>query len=693
MAKDYVLEIGLEEVPAKFIPDALKGMTEAAERLLQAYRLKYDRVKCYGTPRRFILTVANLSERQDDAVRESRGPAKRVAFDEEGRPTKAAEGFAKGQGVSVDALEIRQTEQGEYLYAVVREEGRDVKEVLPSLIKELIEGMSFPKSMRWGSNEGRFVRPIKWILSLYGSDTVEVEAFGIRSGRMTYGLRFLAPGPFEVGSAGQYPSVVREGMVIYDQDERRALIREGAEKLAKAHGGHVLIDDDLLDEITYLVEYPTPLLGRFREEYLELPVELVTTPMKEHQRYFPVVDSDGRLMNAFIAVRNGNDKNIGIVAEGNEKVLKARLEDAKFFYDEDKKIPLADYVERLKGILFHESLGSIYDKTLRVQRLACRIAELLGLDEETKKLISRCAYLIKADLATNVVYEFPELQGVMGREYARLSGEPDAVALGVFEHYLPRFAEDELPSSIVGSVAAIADKIDTVAGLFSAGIIPTGSQDPYALRRQILGVLSIIIENRLDVSLDGIISCSLHLFKEQGYLKREPDDVKKDILDFTRQRLRNSLIDRGSRYDIVDAVLAVGIERPAKIREKIAAIERISGQEGFAALTTAFTRASKIIAQSAAAADIDPNLFKEAAESSLYNEYLSAAKLLDSALEKDDYDAALSALAGMKGTIDAFFDNVMVMDKDERIRNNRLALLTAVVGLFRRMADLSQISG
>jgi glycyl-tRNA synthetase beta chain len=513
---------------------------------------------------------------------------------------------------------------------------------------------------------------------------------GLKSDRFTYGHRFLAPGPFRIEDPADYFTKLEKAYVVLDPEERRARIRAQGEQLAKEVGGRALFPEDLLTEVTFLVEYPTALLGSFAPEYLELPSEVVVTPMKDHQRYFPVVDPEGNLLPYFIAVRNGTAEHLDVVRAGNEKVLRARLADARFFFEEDKRMPLADRVERLKHIVFQENLGTLYDKTERLEALAQYLAGAVGLDGAVGAFVVRAAHLAKADLTTNMVYEFPELQGIMGREYALLSGEHASVAQAIAEQYLPRFAGDELPVTIAGSLLALADKMDTIVGCFGVGLVPTGSQDPYGLRRLASGCISIMLEGELDLSLGEVISTAAGLYERQNLLPRPAAEVAREVREFLVGRLRIALEDRGLRYDVVDAVLAAAPDNPGLAYRRAETLQRLRQEPFFRQLLTAFTRVANL-ARQAGGEELKPDLFTEAAEKELYDHYQKAATRLPALVDEERYREALVLLAELAPSVDRFFEEVLVMAPDPAVRANRLALLKAIRNLGLSIADFSRL--
>lgn len=688
MKLDLLVEIGTEELPARFVDGALGQMQEAAEKQLADLRLTYDRLEVKGTPRRLALLVFGLAARQEDLVREMKGPSARVAFDETGAPTKAALGFARGQGVSVDELEIRETEQGRYVFAITRSAGRPAADVLAEWLPGFIAGLQFPKSMRWGDGTLRFARPVRWLVALLDGQVLPVTLDGVAAGRISRGHRFLAKGDVVLDGPADYVERMRAAYVLVDGPERTQAVRDEVRRAAEAHGASVLEDEDLVAEVANLVEWPAAVVGSFDESFLQLPRAALITPMREHQRYFPLADKAGRLLPLFVAVANGPREDMDVVRRGNEKVLAARLADARFFYDEDRKTPLADYVPRLKDVVFQERLGTVYEKVERVRALAASLARMAGADEEVAAVVDRAAYLAKADLVTQMVYEFPELQGVMGREYALLSGEGEAVADAVFEHYLPRFAGDELPRTLAGSILSVADKLDTIVGCFGVDLIPTGSQDPYALRRQALGVVRIVSGFPLEIHLGEALSAALAAFG--GRFDDEVDALLQRVMDFFAQRVRGMLLDQGVRHDLVEAVVGAGIDDLAGVFAKADALARFSGTAEFEALVTAYERAANLAAKGDAD-DVDAALFETEAEADLFSQVQRVEERLASLTEEGRWDEALRALAGLRPFVDRLFDDVMIMAPDSAVRRNRLALLRRTVRAFAAVADFGAV--
>jgi glycyl-tRNA synthetase beta chain len=692
MGKELLLEIGTEEIPAAFLPKALGDMEEIIGTELAENRIGHGEVRTMGTPRRLFLAVDAVAERQDDQVIEKLGPARRVAFDEAGNPSKAALGFARGQCIDVNALEVATTEKGEYLCARKKISGEATEGLLPAILERLITGIPFRKSMRWSDLEIRFARPIHWILALYGGRIVPLKIGNIESGDTSRGHRFMSPGVVPVRTCQEYLNLMRTHFVIVDPAERKKIILDETEKAAAAVGGKALRNDELLEQVAFLTEYPTVACGNFDAEYLKLPREVLVTTMIAHQKYFPVVDGAGNLLPHFLTVNNTLARDPAVVRRGNEKVIRARLADARFFFEEDRKIPLGNRVEGLKKVIFHTLLGTSYEKVMRFRTLAGRIAR--GIDPahggKTAFLarVDEAALLAKADLDTLMVSEFAELQGIMGREYALLEGRDPVVAKAIYEHYLPIAAGGELPDTDEGAIVGIADKMDTICGFFGVGLIPTGTADPYALRRQALGIINIILKKRYPLlPLDTLIDESLAILG--GLLKRPAEEVKAEILEFFRGRFENQLLSQGHPYDVVDAVLATGIQDLVRAEAKIGAMEKFKTDPDFAPLAVAFKRVVNIIRNAEKGKLAGDHFCTE--EQELHEAFLAIRELVMRHSAEGDYRAALIALASLRKPVDAFFDRVLVMDKDDQRRCHRLALLEEISSLFHDLADFSRI--
>ena len=681
MAKNLLFEIGTEEVPSHVMPGTLAQLKENAEKALNENRIAFTAIRTLGTPRRTALIVEGLAEKQEDVASENRGPSVKIAFDADGNPTKAAQGFARGQHVDPKDLVVKDG----YVYAEVHEEGQPTAKLLETLLPELVCSLSFPNNMRWGDLDFKFIRPIRWFVALYGSDVIPFELANVKSGRTSRGHRFLSQGDFEIADAKSYEKACEENFIIVDQDKRKQMIREQIEAVAKANGGQAEITEDLLEEVLYLVEYPTALCGNFEEKYLQLPPEAVITPMRDHQRYFPVKTADGKLLPLFITVRNGGKEYLETVQHGNERVLRARLADAQFFFDEDRKKSLEEHREKLKTVVFQQGLGTMYEKTERLEKLASFIADAIGADEKDHKHAKRAAILSKADLVTGMVTEFTELQGIMGREYAKLDGECEKVAIAIDEHYKPRFAGDSQPQTTAGRIVSLADKIDTIVGTFSLGKIPTGSQDPFALRRQALGLVNMIIEAKYHLSLASIVAKAMDLYAIEDEKARAK--MQQDVADFIRLRLKNVL--ESIRYDVVDAVLA-DVDDIYAVSLRAKAVADYVASADAAAGIQAFVRVANL-AKKAESAEVSAELFQTDAERMLFAAYEKAAAAVEADIASEAYAEAIRALAALAAPIDAFFADVMVMDKDEAIKNNRLGLLKSIDAIVGRVADFTKI--
>ncbi|MGI6129095.1 MAG: glycine--tRNA ligase subunit beta [bacterium] len=691
MSRDLVFEIGCEEVPARLMVSTLTELKTLAENKFRAQRLQFADMETMGTPRRLVLVVRDLAENTTADEYEVKGPPAKIAYDAAGEPTRAAEGFAKSQGVALADLTVRTVEGGQYVFATKREQSRPAQQVLTEVLPALIRDLTFSRAMRWGSRELRFVRPIKWLLALFGSDLISFELEGIKSDRYTFGHRFLAPGPFTVVDKDSYMECLENAYVMLSPTARQATIRAQGDELVKEVNGRVLWTEDLLTEVTFLVEYPTAFMGSFDPEYLALPSDVIVTPMKDHQRYFPVINPEGELLPYFIAVRNGIARHLDTVRAGNEKVLKARLADARFFFEEDQKTTLADRVKRLQDIVFQEDLGTLYDKTLRLKGLAKFLVDHVGLDEMASTLIERAALLAKTDLTTNMVNEFSELQGIMGREYALLFGEHASVAQAIAEQYLPRFAGDELPATLSGALLALSDKLDTIVGCFGVGLIPSGSEDPYGLRRSAIGCVNIIIDQELDLSLAELLNQAVALYQEQQLLPRSAKEVTSEVLNFLTQRVRITLEDRGFGYDVVDAVLAVLPEHPSRAYHRAELIATCRKEEFFADMLQALTRVSNLVRSKPIGDKPKPDLFIEPAEEKLYQYYVTLRDKILSAVEGGQGQEALQLLSTLTQPINCFFNDVLVMSEDPAVRGNRLALLKVVHDLVLSVADFSRL--
>lgn len=683
MSKDLLLEIGTEEMPANILPGTVKDLSALAEAKLTEARLSFEKVTIYATPRRLAVLAFGVAEKQSDEEVKKRGPSIQAAFDADGNPTRAAQGFARGAGVDPSAL----VKDGNYVWAEIVNAGKPVEEVLPQVFTDIILGLSFPKSMHWGSEELRFIRPIRWLVALCGENIVPMELAHVRSGRTSRGHRFLCKEPVEITAPADYKETMRKAFVIVDQDERREMIRQGLLAKAAELGGEIWPNPGLLEEINYIIEYPTPLYGRIDEDFLKLPQPAVVTPMRDHQRYYPVHAKDGSLMPYFLTVRNGGTKALENVQIGNERVLRARLDDAKFFFDNDRKKSLEAHREDLKRITYQENMGTLYDKAVRLQALTAAIGEAWGFSEEEKADAGRAAYLSKSDLATGMVTEFTELQGEMGKEYALLDGEKANVAQAIFEQYMPRFAGDILPQQPIGRALSLADKLDNLAATFLRGLIPTGSQDPFALRRQTIGAVNILVDGKIHWDVREGIANALALLPGTDEAKKT---AAGQIEEFFRQRIRAILLDQGIDYDIIDAVLSGPVDDVYALFLKAQSMKESSVKEE-TELRQAVTRLANIT-KGKTAVSVLPSLFADDAEKNLWTAYVAAGLKAKEAYDAYDYAAALPALRTLTQPINDYLDKVMVMVDDEAVRTNRISTLKKVLDLFNLWGDFSKLA-
>ncbi len=686
MNKELFLEIGTEEIPAGFLPRAMADMESLIKRELENARLSYSEVKTFATPRRLMLCVKGIPSVQPDAETCAMGPAKSIAFGPDGKPTKAAEGFARGQGLDVGALEVVTTDKGEYVAAVKKESGRPAPDLLAEILPRLVSSISFRKSMRWGDLDVRFARPVHWIVALFDGIVIPFSFGTIQSGNISRGHRFMANQPFPVRDFAHYLEECERHFVIPDPERRKEIIRRETHRVAKSVGGHLLPDEGLLEEVTYLVEYPSVVHGTFSPEFLVVPKEVLITSMRSHQRYFSIVDDAGNLLPGFITINNTLAEDPTVVVKGNERVLRARLSDARFFFEEDHKVRLESRVESLKSVVYQQKLGTSYEKMERFRALAEGLADLLNPAAKSK--ISRAAFLCKADLVSGMVGEFPEVQGIMGREYALLQGEDVEVATAIAEHYLPTQAGGDLPSSDIGAFVSIADKLDSICGCFGVGLIPTGSADPYALRRSALGIINIILDREYRLSLGALVDRALVLLSAK--LTRPCEEVKSDILEFFRGRFVNLMADRYPA-DAVDAATAAGCDALVDAASRIAALAVFKGRNDFEPLAVAFKRVCNIVKEGVDA-EVDLSLFQDPVEGALYAAFKEVEKKVAAAVAGREYVAALTEIAALRVPVDAFFDKVMVMAEDEQVRINRLALLTRIARLFGGIADFARIA-
>ncbi|WP_433939034.1 glycine--tRNA ligase subunit beta [Paenibacillus lautus] len=689
MSKDLLFEIGLEEVPARFLRAAMEQLQDKLVKWLDASRIAHGEVTAFATPRRLAVWVQNVADKQEDVSEEVKGPSRKIALDDSGQWSKAALGFAKSQDVDPESFTFKELGGVEYIYVTKNSVGVDTKSILSEGLLGILTSMTFPKNMRWGAHEFKFVRPIKWMVAMLGSETVDLEITGVKAGNVTRGHRFLG-GEALIPEASAYRDVLREQHVIVDVDERQEMIVSQIQALAQEKDWNIAIKDDLLEEVLFLVETPTVLYGSFDSSFLHIPQEVLITSMREHQRYFPVLDKQGQLLPYFVTVRSGDSRSLDVIARGNEKVLRARLSDAKFFYEEDQKLQIKDALSKLESIVFHEELGTIGDKVRRIRRISDQLSAKLNVSADAADSVSRAADICKFDLVTQMVYEFPELQGVMGEDYARKAGEKEHVAKAVFEHYQPRFAGDSVPSTMVGSIVSIADKIDTIVGCFSIGIIPTGSQDPYALRRQAAGIVQIILEHKLPVTLSDVFGVALEIHENIRVLKRSTDEIRKDLKEFFGLRVKK-LLSEDQRYDVVDAVITAGFDHVVSVVSRgHALMNAVESVQDFKTTVESFNRVSNLAAKAGKAA-VNAELFTESEENKLYEAWNAIRADYHAALQAADGERSLSLLSGLREPITGFFDSVMVMAEDEAVRANRLALLSGIDGDLKQYADFTKL--
>ena len=686
--RTLAFEIGTEEIPAFDLAGAVKQLSTMVPSLLDDAAIPHGAVKIFSSPRRLIVIAEEIPKATEEKNEVFKGPSAKIAFDAEGNPTKAAQGFARGKGVDPSSLLV---EDG-YVYARTHTPSVNVASLLSSVLNKIIHGLSWPRSQRWGVQSEYFTRPVRWIVALFGNEVIDFTFAGLVAGRTTYGHRFLAPGPFEVADADSLVDVVRSASVIPSEAEREQVIREGVAKAEAETGFTAVLHPKTLVEVINLAEYPTVLVGTFDEEFLKVPEEIIVDAMLVHQRYFPLYDKDGKLTNRFIVVSNGDPACAETIVDGNERVVRARLYDAKFFYDEDLKQPLESYVDHLGEVVFQEKLGTMLDKTNRIQRLADHLAEDAGLAGQDLSDVERAARLCKADLVTSAVVEFTSVQGVMGSYYAAASGETAQVAQAIEQHYRPRFAGDEAPDTVVGKIVAIADKLDTVCGLFAVGQGPTGSSDPFALRRSAIGIVAMLSgKDAVEVSLVAAIDAALASYAQQG-IEFDTDAVRRDVIEFFITRTKVMMRDAGNSIDAIDAVLSAGIQEPVELINRVSALEaaRSEQPEVFEDLATAYARANNLC-DSKLGTEVNEGLLSEV-EQALVRAVCQAESNVASALENNNYAAALSELAALRKPIDLFFENTMVMDEDQALRENRLRLLNSFVAVFANVADFALLS-
>lgn len=682
MAKDLLFEIGAEEIPAGFMPNILGQLKQLAETKLNDAHLPFESIATYGTPRRLALIVKGLADASAEISERHKGPSTSIAYDADGNATKAAIGFARGKGLDVADLVV---EDG-YIYAETKTAGVPAKDIVTDMLPQLITGLNFPKSMHWGNLDAKFVRPVRWLVALLDEEVIPVEFATVKSSNVTRGHRFLGADEITIKNAASYVDTLKENFVMVDQDARRELISKQLHDIAASKNASIVWDDDLLEEINYLVEWPTALCGGFEESYLALPDAAIITPMKDHQRYFPLVDQDGKLLPMFLTVRNGSDHSIEVVQAGNERVLRARLDDAKFFFNEDRKKPLIDRQDGLTKIVFQEGLGNLADKTERLLKLGRVFGEECGLHEDAAVVLERATELAKTDLTTGMVTEFTELQGVMGKEYALLDGESEEVAEAIFEQYLPRFAGDVLPQTEAGKVLSIIDKVDNIVATFSRGLIPTGSQDPYALRRQTIGILNILLGSEWNISLRPIFKASMELLNVPA---EKQDELLGQVEEFFTLRLKNIFLDREVPHHVIDLLLSNNELSVADAEGLVNALLANRIDENVE-LVQAYTRMYNLV-KDVEYTGVNTDLLKEDAEKALFEAASKASEASLAAWEANDYAAVVAVPATLVPAINKFFEDVMVMDKDEAIKANRLQLVRLAYSVMAIIGDISAL--
>ena len=682
MAKDLLFEIGAEEIPAGFMPNILGQLKQLAETKLNDAHLPFESIATYGTPRRLALIVKGLADTSAEISERHKGPSASIAYDADGNATKAAIGFARGKGLDVADLVV---EDG-YIYAETKTAGVPAKDIVTEMLPQLITGLNFPKSMHWGNLDAKFVRPVRWLVALLDEEVIPVEFATVKSGNVTRGHRFLGADEITIKNAASYVDTLKENFVMVDQDARRELISKQLHDMAASKNASIVWDDDLLEEINYLVEWPTALCGGFEESYLALPDAAIITPMKDHQRYFPLVDQEGKLLPMFLTVRNGSDHSIEVVQAGNERVLRARLDDAKFFFNEDRKKPLIDRQDGLTKIVFQEGLGNLADKTERLLKLGRVFGEECGLHEDAAVVLERATELAKTDLTTGMVTEFTELQGVMGKEYALLDGESPEVAEAIFEQYLPRFAGDVLPQTEAGKVLSIIDKVDNIVATFSRGLIPTGSQDPYALRRQTIGILNILLGSEWNISLRPIFKAAMELLNVPA---EKQDELLGQVEEFFTLRLKNIFLDREVPHHVIDLLLSNNELSVADAEGLVNALLANRIDENVE-LVQAYTRMYNLV-KDVEYTGVNSDLLKEDAEKALFEAASKASEASLAAWEAGDYAAVVAVPATLVPTINQFFEDVMVMDKDEAIKANRLQLVRLAYSVMAIIGDISAL--
>ncbi|RQW19989.1 glycine--tRNA ligase subunit beta [Bacillus sp. C1-1] len=689
-SKPFLLEIGLEELPARFVTDAVKQLEQHVQQWLKEKKLTYSRTQAFSTPRRLAIIIHDLASKQEDASSKAKGPAKKIAIDDNGDWTKAALGFARSQNVEPDALTIEAHKGVEYVFATSFSEGVQTVDILPSLEK-VITSLNFPKRMKWHTFDLRYARPIRWLIAMYGQHVIPFSIAQVKTSQITRGHRFLGDKEITIATPESYEARLLENYVIVDADKRKQAIRSQLKDMEATKDWIIPVNEDLLEEVNNLVEYPTALSGSFEEKYLQLPKEVLITTMREHQRYFPVESTEGTLLPFFVTVRNGNEEHIENVSKGNEKVLRGRFADAAFFYEEDQKLSIEEWNKKLETVVFHESIGTIAEKVNRTKELAVWLAREERLPAEEVSLVERAATIAKFDLVTNMVGEFPELQGQMGQDYALKSNEPVQVARAIYEQYLPRFSNDHLPQTAVGSMLSLAEKLDTVLSCFAIGLIPTGSQDPYALRRQANGVVQILLETKSALSLDVIIEHWVNTLNNKGFMTAGVESTKEEAIQFFLSRFKHLMMDSGYRYDVVEAVLAAPIVDVYSMFAKAEAVNEQLNEPAFKKAVEALSRVTNLAQKAETDTTIDESLFENESETKLLAATVEVEMSLVEAWKQHDAISAYNILEACQDAIHSFFEQTMVMVEDPDVRSNRLALLKRLARSIESFADFQQI--
>lgn len=694
---ELLLEIGVEELPAAAAVSALEQVGDIAETSLKAERIDVtgDQIKVWVTPRRIAVKVSGLPAAQPAEEKADRGPAAAAAFDDDGKPTKAAEGFARAKGVSVDDLEIRDFKGQEFVFAVQRQDGRPLRELLPVICKKILHSISFPKTMRWNESDFRFSRPVRWLVTKYGDETITYETAGLVSGDISRGHRFLAPAKVKIASSATFKEQMAEAMVMVDQEQRLRIIIEGLESAADQRGATYSDPAGRLEEVIYLVEHPSVQTGSFAEEHLRLPAKVLVTAMQSHQRYFPLVNSHGDLVNGFLYVMNGDPGHAAGITAGNERILKGRIEDAEFSFDRDLDHGIEAMAQGLDKVMFHRSLGSLADKTTRLVSLVEVFADTIKLDAQARKTTTTAAGLAKADLVSVMVQEFPELQGYIGSVYAEMEGYPADVCAAIAEQYLPAAAAGELPDTLPGAVLSVCDKIDNIVAAFSVDELPTGSRDPYGLRRAAVGIAGIARKFELDFDLTGILTSGHNMLIEQQAQVDRGAGLAAAAIDFIFDRIQHRQVEQGMPVEVFEAARASGISSALRLTALAESLDAFRSRAGFDDLHTAYFRCSKIAAKAesqAAGAVIDRSLFQEPAEEEFFAALEELEPRLQDIMTAGDYTAALEAAAAIRPAVDRFFDDVMVMADDEAVRTNRLGMVQRAAAMLLKLGDPIQVA-